>query len=520
MNMTTSMNEDRCNTMPKEIITVSNISPAQEELDIIDLDAVDSCDYDELQNPHLQDTDEFSLRLVDLSDHDSYAWHTSGTESVSGLVERMHASTGDDLATSLDFDLKRRIKDFRFAQTQRRKRYSHRPYGIMGLFINLSDTRADLRWAEDAAWRRSKQMPYLGWKDYEKARQMGMKRCYFTFTVMFVSTVMMVIAFYWNQWKIEPLAVNPLAGPKPDILLLLGALQMREMVATGTWYRLLTAIFLHGGIIHLIVNMIAIGLLGRAVERNHGFAHAAVIFLISALGGNIISCIMQPGYILVGSSGGLFGLMGSCVADIVLNWKLLFLVYCNQDGSPASCSVKFCSMFWLLSDLSANAIIGFTPFVDNFAHMGGLSYGFLMSLTVLQQVPLSFFGRGNGVFFKMRISILRIAGGVLALSLLVTTTLLLRASEGVRSPCHRCRYISCLPFPFWTSDKWWYCDGCDAVDGEVFKYDAHDEYLYTDLDLYCPGREDTMRLDISGDGYRDVSDVQDSLSRYCRDYCF
>jgi hypothetical protein len=111
---------------------------------------------------------------------------------------------------------------------------------------------------------------------------------------------------------------------------------------------------------------------------------------------------MQPGFILVGSSGGLFGLMGICVADIVLNWKVLFLVFCNEDGSPVSWSVKCCAVIWLVLDLMANAIIGFTPFVDNFAHMGGLAYGFFISLTVLQCLPLSFFGRGNGVLFKLR----------------------------------------------------------------------------------------------------------------------
>jgi membrane associated rhomboid family serine protease len=466
------------------------------------------------------DGDDYSLRIMDLSDPKARTSRARSSESIIALVVSMRSNPGVDLASISDFDLKRRIKDFRFAQMQRRKRYSYRPYGIIGLFVNLSDTRADLHWAEDAAWRRSKQMPYVGWKDYEKARQEGMNKCYFTYTMMLLCAVLMAISFYWNQWKIEPLAVNPLVGPSPDVLLLLGALQMREMVATGTWHRLVTAVFLHGGIIHLVINMIALGLLGRAVERNHGFTQTSTIFFASAIGGNIISCLMQPGFILVGSSGGLFGLMGICVADIVLNWKVLFLVFCNEDGSPVSWSVKCCAVIWLVLDLMANAIIGFTPFVDNFAHMGGLAYGFFISLTVLQCLPLSFFGRGNGVLFKLRIGILRFTGALLAVALLVTTSVLLSKSDGLKSPCYKCRYISCLPFPFWTSEKWWYCDGCDAVDGEVFKLDVNDEYLFTDLDLYCPGRDDTIRVDISGDEYRDLSDVQDRLSGYCRHYCF
>ncbi len=471
--------------------------------------------------------DDFFLRIVDLSGADVLPEgefdgslprsRTSSPEAIAALVESIRLSNGD-LANITDFDLKRRIKDFRLAQSQRRKRYTYRPYGIIGLFVNLSDTRADLGWAEDAAWRRAEHMPYVRWKDYEEARQNNMNRCYFTYSMLCICTAMMIVAFHWNRWRVEPLRVNPLIGPKPDILLLLGALQMREMVDTGTWYRLVTAVFLHGGLLHLGMNLVVLGLLGRAVERNHGPFDTAILFFISAIGGNIISCLMQPGYILVGSSGGIFGLIGICVADIVLNWKILFLVFRNQDGNPAGYGVRFCSMFWLCFDLVANSIVGFTPFVDNFAHLGGLTYGFLLSLTVLQRLPLDFFGKGNGICFKLRIGLLRFMGAVLAVTLLVITSILLSESDGTKSPCHQCRYISCAPFPFWSKEKWWYCDGCDAASGKIFRRHDDDE-LFTDLDLNCPAEGETIEIDIADAGYKDVSDVQDILAGYCREYC-
>lgn len=488
-------------------------------------EAVDG--LDEVGEEEVDHIDGFPLRIVNLSDPDGEIVehtaehhprsHCSSPESIAALVDSIRMSDGD-LAMINDFDLKRRIKDFRFAQDQRRKRYSYRPYGIIGLFVNLSDTRADLHWAEDAAWRRAHGMPYIRWKDYEKARQQGMNRCYFTYTMLFVCTVMMLVAFHWNHWKIETLSVNPLLGPKPEVLMLLGALQMREMVESDSWYRLVSAIFLHGGILHLLVNLVVLGLLGRAVERNHGPVDTAILFFTSAIGGNIISCLMQPGYILVGSSGGIFGLIGICVADIVLNWKLLFLVFKSRDGKPAGCMVRFCSMFWLLSDLAMNSIIGFTPFVDNYAHLGGLTYGFLISLTVLQRLPLSFFGRGNGVFFKIRIGMLRTMGAVLAVALLVLTSILLSESDGLKSPCYECRYISCAPFPFWLEEKWWYCDGCDAVSAEVFRR-GDDDAVFTDLDLYCPGNGELVEVDIAESKHTDASDVEDSLGDYCRALC-
>ena len=492
-------------------------------LELQDPDADEPFETEEI----LDHIDGLPLRIVDVSEPMDGAMdadvdrqprsRTSSPEAIAALVDSIRLSSGD-LADITDFDLKRRIKDFRFAQSQRRRRYSHRPYGIIGLFVNLSDTRADLRWAEDAAWRRNEHMPYVRWRDYESARQQGMNRSYFTYTMMLVFVALMVVAFYLNGWKVEPWKVNPFLGPKPEVLLRLGALQMRIMVETGSWYRLVTAVLLHAGILHILLNLVAFGLLCRAIERNHGPLSTAILFFTSAIGGNIISCLMQPEYILLGASGGIFGLIGICVADIVLNWKLLFLVFRNQDGSPARWTVKFCSMFWLFFDLASNSIIGFTPYVDNFAHLGGLAYGFLLSLTVLQRLPLAFFGRGNGIYFKIRIGTLRIMGAILAAALLVVTSILMSESDGIVSPCYRCRYISCVPFPFWQEKKWWYCDGCTDVSAKVFRR-GDNTSIFTDLDLTCPYTGKVVAVNISGDGYVHASAVEGKLSAYCRKYC-
>jgi membrane associated rhomboid family serine protease len=335
--------------------------------------------------------------------------------------------------------------------------------------------------------------------------------------MILICSIMMLVAFHLNNWRIEPLQVNPLFGPKPDVLLQLGALQTREMIQTGTWYRLIAAIFLHGGLLHLGINLVVLGLLGRAVERNHGIAETVSIFFISAIGGNIISCLMQPGYILLGSSGGIFGLIGICVADIVLNWKILFLVFRNYDGSSAGWVVRFFAMFWLGVDLFLNSAVGFTPYVDNFAHLGGFTHGFFISLTVLQRLPLSFFGKGQDLCFKIRIGLLRVIGAALAVTLLFTTGTLLSQSDGIKSPCHKCRYISCIPFPFWSKDKWWYCDGCDAVSGKVFHRNT--DNVFTDLDLFCPDGGGTVDINISSGKFKETSDLQKLLAKYCREYC-
>ena len=219
--------------------------------------------------------------------------------------------------------------------------------------------------------------------------------------------------------------------------------------------------------------------------------------------------------ILVGASGGIFGLIGVCVADIVLNWKLMFLVFKN-GGKRSGCWMRFCCVFWLCFDLFINSLIGFTPYVDNYAHMGGLIYGLLVALTILERLPLSFFGKGNGICYKLRIASLRFLGVAIALFLVIISTILLSRSDGLTSPCLGCRYISCAPFPFWTEKKWWYCDGCDAVSGDVYR--SRGDAYFSDLELYCPDGEIT-NVEIFDMGYSELSEIQSALPSVCREHC-
>jgi membrane associated rhomboid family serine protease len=444
------------------------------------------------------------------------------------------------------------IKLFEFAQTQRFKKYRVRPYGIVGLFSNLSDIRSDLTWAQDAAHRRKSGKPYVAWADFYRKEQQGLVRPYFTYMIILASVVMMVFAFYRNDWVIEPMKVNPLLGPSPRVLLDLGALQGRFMIENRQWWRLITPMVLHAGIVHLLLNMAVMVLIGRTIERNHGFLHTSSLFVASAIGGNMLSALMQPGFILVGASGGIFGLMGLCVADIVLNWRLLFLVFEQRQGGKCERGDKndnndrkadfnkrqFCCCppnynflmrfncgFWLCVDLFINSSVGFTPYVDNYAHLGGLVYGFFFSLSTLRRLPMSFFAyherestRLGWWCHLLRILLLRFLGVPCGSLLMIVSFVLLSQSNGLVSPCPKCRYISCLPFPFWVSDekKWWACDICQGVNSQIYKRRGI-EY-YSDLDLYCP-QGYTAHVDVFEKRYTAVEEAEADLVAICQEHC-
>lgn len=77
-----------------------------------------------------------------------------------------------------DKALLRRIRDFKFAQRKRRSEEGGEggqkaaPIGILGIYASLQGVRRDVEWAEDSAYRRTHNIPYLKWKDFEKTQSM------------------------------------------------------------------------------------------------------------------------------------------------------------------------------------------------------------------------------------------------------------------------------------------------------------------------------------------------------------
>jgi hypothetical protein len=267
----------------------------------------------------------------------------------------------------------------------------------------------------------------------------------------------------------------------------------------------------------------------------------------------MISALMQPAFVLVGASGGIFGLMGMCVADTVLNWRLLFLIFDqrpavlagrlqNMDDEESrdnestigeklvGCSsnynlyMRFVCGTLLCLDIFINSIVGFTPLVDNFAHLGGMAYGFLFSLSFLTQLPLGFVDpaqqRAPMIRFcqKVQIVTLRFFGTICVTVLLIVSSVLISESNGLYSPCLPCRYMSCVPFPFWVSEdkRWWNCDVCDGVYAQAYQWKG--STIINNLQMHCP-QGYTKEIDISGLLYRDFDAVDEDLEIICRREC-
>jgi membrane associated rhomboid family serine protease len=411
-----------------------------------------------------------------------------------------------------------RIQDFRRARCHRHTTYHSSPYGIFGLFTFVADLRRDLEWAEDASYRRQNQKPVLSWADFDaQTTRRHQKICYFTWALGIVSTIMMIASIGLNGWSFAPLSVNPYLGPESIVLVHMGARDSERITAGNDYARLFLPVVLHAGLFHFLFNMVVLWVVGTAVERVHGSAFTAALFCVAAVGGNIAGALFLPYSLSVGASGGLFGLLGLCLADVIMNWDIIRLASIDPKIRRKYQFPWLRVLLWLTVDVLVNVMIGLTPYVDNFAHLGGLYYGFCVGLAFVD--PLGTTGFFGTVKFGRRVRhwVLSTSGLVAAIIPFVSTLVLLLNTDGSDIPCPGCRYISCVPFPFWKSDpseRWWNCDGCEFVDATLFSTENGD----MSVEFTCPYSGNLVDKTLPGPTLSD-DDLIKSLPSYCRELC-
>jgi len=413
--------------------------------------------------------------------------------------------------------LARRLRDFQFAQEKRRKKFGEeRPWGILGLYDHLAAVRADVQWAEDAACRRANGEPYKAWFEYVDDQGKGNNRPFFTYFILLLCTAFLLASIGVNDWKIEPLNVNPMIGPSALTLVKLGAKDSHLIVQEKEVWRLISAMVLHAGFIHYLLNMLALWFIGSAVEQCHGFFAALILFVLPAVGGTLLSAIFLPEYITVGASAGIFGLIGACLADISLNWSLLFNDFVNKGTGHRHTVV----LLVLFLDIVVNSLVGLTPFVDNFAHLGGMAFGYLCGTSTMRRVTTDMFGAEQKKTFRstLKYHFGKFFGIIVTLVGMSTAFTLLMNGDGRTSPCPSCDALSCIAFPPWTSyeNKWWYCDDCGSVTADA-RIDSNTNQ-FDQLTLHCPGGNDVL-IDMGENFENDKYWLESMLPTFCRDRC-
>ncbi|WP_431798838.1 rhomboid family intramembrane serine protease [Halobacillus andaensis] len=137
-------------------------------------------------------------------------------------------------------------------------------------------------------------------------------------------------------------------------------------IIEGEWWRIITSMFLHIGIVHLLMNMLALFYLGAAVEKIYGSTRFLTIYFLAGIFGGSASFMLNPN-IAAGASGAIFGLFGALLYFGLKNKRLFF----QTMG------------YNLLMIIGINIAFGLiVPQIDNGAHIGGLAGGFIASMMV------------------------------------------------------------------------------------------------------------------------------------------
>lgn len=155
---------------------------------------------------------------------------------------------------------------------------------------------------------------------------------------------------------------NAMAGPSGTILGAMGG-KFYPCIYAGQVWRLVTPIFLHAGIIHLVSNLFFQLHFGFTFETRWGWRRFATVYMLTGVGASLLSSVTSPEQISVGASGALFGLLGADAVYLFMNW-----VDIPQNKGEA-CVLTFVIVI--------NFILGFSKDgeIDNMAHLGGLITG-------------------------------------------------------------------------------------------------------------------------------------------------
>ncbi len=166
-----------------------------------------------------------------------------------------------------------------------------------------------------------------------------------------------LLVFGWTLLQPAPFSSETLIG--------LGANYGWSIGVEGEWWRLVTGMFLHGGITHILLNMVSLYIVGTLAETRLGWRDYLALYMASGIVGAAASAIMHPEGLSVGASGAIFGMFGAVAGYMIAHRHRLgdrFGAVLREFGGV----------------LLLNLVLGFSiPGIDMSAHIGGLAIGFI-----------------------------------------------------------------------------------------------------------------------------------------------
>ncbi|KAF5375122.1 hypothetical protein D9758_000362 [Tetrapyrgos nigripes] len=190
------------------------------------------------------------------------------------------------------------------------------------------------------------------------------------------------------------------------------------------WFRFIVPIFLHAGFVHLLLNMLAQLSIAAQIEREMGSGGFIITYFAAGIFGNVLGGnFALVGVPSVGASGAIFGTVAVTWIDLFAHWRYQY--------RPVR------KLIFMTIELAIGVAIGYIPYVDNFAHLGGFLMGLLVGTTFYPVISPT--KRHRAIMWGFRLAAIP-----LAIILFVVLTRNFYTSDPYAA-CSGCRYLSCFP---------------------------------------------------------------------------
>ncbi|KAK7507850.1 hypothetical protein BaRGS_00000815 [Batillaria attramentaria] len=210
------------------------------------------------------------------------------------------------------------------------------------------------------------------------------------------------------------------------------------------FYRLWTSLFLHGGLLHLLVTIAFQMIIMRDMEKLIGAIRMAIIYIGSGIAGNLASCTFLPYQVEAGPSGAQFGVLACLLVEVLQSFQM----YRRPHIAILKLLVPIIGLF----------LLGLLPWFDNWAHLFGFLFGFLLAFALMPYVSFGKFDKRRKII-SIVVS-LGIAIGLFVILIIIFYVLPL-------TECAACEYFNCIPF---TAD---FCDNMGVTLKKNSTYSAY-----------------------------------------------
>jgi rhomboid protease GluP len=173
-------------------------------------------------------------------------------------------------------------------------------------------------------------------------------RAYATYTLLGVTILVYLLQMYTES------------NGGVDLMIVYGA-KINDAIIAGEYWRILTPVFLHASLWHILFNMYALFNIGPVVEQFYGRTRYLLLYFISGVAGNVVSFYLSPNP-SVGASTALFGLVAAQGVFVFRNRQFF--------GGQARALLGNTLMIVVV-----NLVLGLSPGIDNWGHMGGMLGG-------------------------------------------------------------------------------------------------------------------------------------------------